>query len=188
MLIVICNLAVAQDDKETTSNRYTLKFETGHQRVGFPFRKPFANPYHFYVGIGAERVWKSKTKHSTYQTLDLGYFQNQSSGSGYHVLSNYGYRYFVSKSISVSGEAGLGFIHLFRPNAVYEMKDNGTYEQIRDWGKIHPSVDFNLQFGYQPNQLSLFIEYNIVSEFLYNDDAIFYPQTFFSLGLRYKIQ
>lgn len=183
----MCNLVAAQNSKEITSNKYTLKLETGHQKIGFPFRKPFANPYHFYVGIGAERIWKSKTNPSTYQTIDLGYFQNPSSGSGYFIQSNYGYRYYVGKAISLSCEAGLGFIHLFRPNAVYELTDKGRYVQVRDWGKIHPSIDFNLQVGYQPKQLGLFVEYNIVSEFLYNDDAIFYPQTLFSLGLRYKI-
>lgn len=187
LLLLLSNLLIAKDKLDSTTHQYNLKLETGHQEIGFPFRKPFTNPYHLYTGIGAERVWNSKRKHITYQTLDLGYFENSSSGNGYFVLSNYGYRYYVTQAFSLSGEVGIGFIHIFRPKAVYELNTSGNYEQIRDWGKIHPTINFNLQMGYKPNKLGVFIEYNMLAEFLYNEDAIIYPQTLFSLGINFNI-
>ncbi|MCG8329997.1 MAG: hypothetical protein MI974_20035 [Chitinophagales bacterium] len=186
LLFLPCML-LSQHDTNTAKHPISLKAQIGHQRIGLPFRKMATSPYHFSTGIGIERVWKAKAKSTSYQTLDITYFQNASSGNGYYVSLNIGRRFHLPKSFFLSGEAGVGIIHIFRPNSVYDLKDNGTYAQVKDRGKIHPTVGISFQTGYQLNKLGLFLAYHILSEFLYNEDAIVYPQTFLSLGIRYKI-
>lgn len=188
MLLLVSLCVAAQDKAADGSSTYAIRLETGNQSVGFPFRGPAFAVYHFYSSIGIEKKWREKLNHSSYQTIDVGYFHNSSSGSGYMIISNYGHRYPLLKSFYGSAEVGGGFIHLFRPNAVYELNANGQYEQVKDWGKIHPVVDFNFLVGYQPNRFGVYLEYNILTEFLYNKDAIFYPQTLSSIGVRYNLK
>ena len=174
-----------KDNKE--KHRVTLLLQFGNQRVGMPFKEILKQPRHVYIGVGAERIWKSKGKLNTYQTIHIGVFENNASGNGYFVLSNYGYQYNVTSKFFLSGEAGLGFTHIFRPTSVYQLEPDGSYKHITDRGKIHPDINFNLRFGYQPKKIGVFLNYNIFGEFLYSRDLFVYPQTLISTGIRYKI-
>lgn len=186
LLFLPCIL-LSQNDTNTAKHPISLKVQIGHQRIGLPFRKMATSPYHFSAGFGVERVRKNRARSTSYQTLDIAYFQNASSGNGYAASSNFGRRFFLMEHFFISGEAGVGMLHIFRPNSVYELQDNSTYKQVKDWGKVHPTLGFALQLGYQAGKFGIFGSYHILSEFLYNEDAIIYPQTFLSLGIRYKI-
>ena len=186
MICLFPLIGAAQTGRGKNEHPISIKVDVGHQKVGFPFRRPFEGAYHLYVNVGADRVWKEKDRHTSYQTLDISAFQNESSGSGYMIGSNYGHQYRVFDRLFVAGEAGIGMVHVFRPKETFEL-ENGRYQRTKDWGKIHPAVNFVIQPMYQTGKIGFYLRYKIVAEFLYNDDAVVYPQTMFSLGLRYSL-
>ena len=186
MICLFPLMGVAQVERDKSEHPISVKMNVGHHKVGFPFRRPFEGAYHFYINLGADRVWKKKDRYTSYQTLDIGGFINESSGSGYMISSNYGHRYRILNRLFVAGEAGIGVVHIFRPKETFEL-ENGRYKRTKDWGKIHPAVNFTIQPEYQLGKIGFHFQYKIVAEFLYNDDAIVYPQTLLSLGLRYSL-
>jgi hypothetical protein len=124
--------------------------------------------------------------------VKLGFFYNAYSTSAVFLNTDIAYRFIFGFGLFADAGLGIGYSHLFRPNAIYKMNSDGQYEQATDWGQPSVMADFSLSLGYDFSRLtekrfSLYIRYGNFIQLFYNPDIPALPQNSFQVGTRFFI-
>jgi hypothetical protein len=101
-----------------------------------------------------------KTQQYLYRSI-YGGFYNKYSSRGVFLNTGIAYRYTTHFGLFAGLGLGLGYLHVFHPEAIFEF-DGTKYNQVRDWGiaKILVSADAYLGYCFSGrNNLSIFVRY-----------------------------
>jgi hypothetical protein len=173
--------------------KHPLEFAIGNFSVGMPFSKIFINKFYPAITVGTEFYYRNKTYSQIYQTAHFGGYYTKYSTSALFVNTEIGYRYTFGFGLFADVNLGVGYSHLFRPNAIYKLNNNGEYEQVPDWGKPSLMADYSLSIGYNFTKylrkpVSVFLRYGNYLQLFYNDpDIPVLPQNSFQIGTRFLI-
>lgn len=172
--------------------RHPVDVAIGNFSVGLPFSKIFISKYYPLITVGTEFYYLNKCHSQIYQGVKLGGYYNAYSTSAMFVNTDIGYRFTFGFGLFADAALGIGYTHLFRPNAIYKLNGDGQYEQVADWGQPSVMADFSLSLGYDFSRLtekrfSLFIRYENLIQLFYNPDIPVLPQNSFQVGARFFI-
>jgi hypothetical protein len=170
--------------QESYPSRYSINIGIGAEKTGIPFRAIIDFPLHSSYHAGLERRWHRDKQRRTFQGIDLIFFNNTSSGSGFSFQTSYGMRLFIFKNVFFSPSGGMGIVHLFRPRESYIL-ENGVYVPYRDKGRLRPVAQVNLKIGYLHGRAGIVGAYQAGVHYDYNGDFQFMPRNFLSIGLIY---
>ncbi len=154
----------------------------GRQKTDIPFRQAFSFPIHSSYHIGLERDWTRNKPKPIYQSLDMNFFVNNSTGSGYQVQTQLGINWFRYGSFHAKTQAGFGLMHLFHPKRVFSL-NGGNINELRDSGMFRPTADLKLQIAYSRTALTFFAAYQMTAVFRYNEDLPVLPINYLNFGL-----
>lgn len=179
--------------KKNCFENHPVDFALGNFSVGIPFSKVFIGKYYPLATLGTEFYYLDSEHSQIYQTAKIGGYYNRYNTSAFFLNTEIAYRYTLDFGLFGDAGLGVGYAHLFHPNAIYEPDDNGVYEQISDWGKPSMMADFSLSIGYdfsrQLNKpLSFFLRYGNYIQLFYNTDIPVLPQNSFQIGTRFFIR
>ena len=193
ILGICCNLCGQDDEpKKQWFEKHPLDFAFGNFSVGMPFTDIFIRKFYPMATIGTEFYYMHKTHSQIYQTAKLGGFYNKYSTSAIIAITEIGYRYSFGFGLFADANLGVGYSHLFRPNAIFKLNSNGKYEQSRDWGSPSLLANYALTIGYDctkqlQKSISVFLRYGNYIQLLYNPDIPALPQNSLQLGVRFLI-
>ena len=144
------------------------------------------------VSLGTEFFYRQKDNFDFYQSANINYYYAKYSTSAIVLNSEAGFRYIFNFGLFADIGLGVGYAHLFRPNAIYKQNNNGEYEQVRDYGSPRLLADFYLSAGYDFSKngelpLSLYLKYGSYVDILYAPDLPALPHNIFQIGARYYI-
>ena len=194
--IIILNplIIYAQDNNPKVNwlNNHPIDFAFGSASVGMPFTKFSKSPFYPMVSLGTEFYYKQKEKTDFYQSARINYYNAKYSTSAIVLNSEIGFRFIFNFGLFADAGLGIGYAHLFRPNAVFKQNSNGEYEQARDWGTPRLMADFFLSAGYDFSKnselpLCLYIKYGNYIDLLYAPDLPALPHNIFQIGARFYI-
>lgn len=173
-------------------SKHPVDFAFGNASVGMPFTNFLKSPFFPMVSIGTEFYYKQKEHFDFYQSARLNYYYAKYSTSGVVLNSEVGFRYRFNFNLFADAGIGVGYAHLFGPNAVFKQKNNSEYEQVTDWGTPRLQTDFFLSAGYDFSRnsklpLSLYVKYANYIDILYSPDIPALPHNIIQIGARYNI-
>jgi hypothetical protein len=184
----------AQKPKPETHwlEKHPVDIAIGNFSVGMPFTKVFISKYYPLVTAGTEFYYLNKNHSKIFQAVRFGGYYNAYSTSAVFVNTDIGYRLTFGFGLFADAGLGIGYSHLFRPNAIYKMNDEGQYEQVADWGQPSVMADFSLSAGYDFSTLlrkrfSVYFRYGNYIQLFYNPDIPALPQNSFQVGTRFYI-
>ncbi len=186
LLLIILMFPLSGISQVKPSSRFAINIGLGTEKVGIPFRKVFDFPMHSSYHLGIERRWFEDIHRSSFQSLDVFIFSNNSAGSGYSFQSSYGIVFPVFKTFYFSPSAGAGIVHLFRPKESFYL-ENGIYHKYDDRGIVKPDLCLNFKIGYHLNRIGLFASYQTGLQLGYSDDIVVLPRSILTIGLRYEV-
>ncbi len=171
---------------------HPVDFAFGNASVEMPFTNFFKSPFFPMVTAGTEFYYRQKDNFDFYQSARLNYYFSKHSTSGVVLNSEAGFRYILNFGLFADAGIGVGYAHLFRPNAIFKQNNNGEYEQVTDWGTPRLLADFFLSSGYDFSrksgiQLCLYLKYGNYMDILYAPDIPVLPHNIFQIGARYYI-
>jgi hypothetical protein len=171
-------------------NKHPVDFAFGRALVSMPFTNFFKLPFYPIVSLGTEFYYKKTKKINFFQSVRSNYYYAKYSTSAIVLNSEVGYRYLFNFGLFADGGLGLGYSHLFRPNAIFKQNDNGEYKQVRDWGTPRLMADFFMSLGYDFSRhsalpLSLYVKYGNYADILYAPDIPAFPHNILQIGARY---
>lgn len=192
VILIGANSSKSLGQSVATKN-HPIDFALGNFSVGMPFSKTFINKYYPLATLGTEFYYRDKKSSQIYQTSKIGVYYNRYNTSAFFLNTEIAYRYIFRFGLFTDAGLGLGYSHLFHPNAIYEQDDNGVYEQVRDWGKPSLITNFSLSIGYDFSKrlnksASVFLRYGNYIQLFYNSDIPVLPQNSIQLGTRFFIQ
>jgi hypothetical protein len=180
------------ETKKHWLKKHPIDFAIGNFSVGMPFSKIFINKFYPLATLGTEFYYRNKKHSQIYQTVKIGGYYNKYNTSAFFVNTEIAYRYTFGFGLFADANLGVGYSHLFRPNAIYKLNSNGEYEQVRDWGKPSIMADYLLSIGYDFSRrmnkpASIFLCYGNFIQLFYNSDIPALPQNSFQIGIRFLI-
>lgn len=185
-----------QDD-ETKNNWFAIHpidFAIGNFSVGVPFSKLFINKFYPLATLGTEFYYLNREKSKILQTAKLGGYYTKYSTSAIFLNTEIGYRYTFDFGLFSDVNFGVGYSHLFRPNALYKLNSSEEYQQVRDWGKPSILANYSISIGYDFSRqfntsLIVFLRYsNYMQLFYVMPDIPALPQNSFQVGTRFLIK
>ena len=181
-----------RENKRKQVYKYPVDFAFGSASVGMPSANFLKSPFYSMVSLGTEFPYKREGKINFYQSARINYYDAKYSTSAIVLNSEAGFRYTLNLGWFADTGLGIGYAHLFRPNAIYQQNNNGEYEQIKDWGTPSLMADFFLSAGYDFSKncdlpLSLYLKYGNYIDLLYASDMPALPHVVFQIGARYYI-
>ena len=184
--------AQENDVKPDWFSKHPVDCAFGNASVGIPFTSFFNLPFYPMVSTGTEFYYKQKDHLDFYQSVRLNYYFVKYSTSGVVLNSEAGFRCKLNFGLFADAGLGVGYAHLFRPNAVFKQKNNGEYEQVTDWGTPRLQADFFLSAGYDLSKkskilLSLYVKYGNFIDIFYTPDIPVLPHNIFQIGARYYL-
>lgn len=186
---------LSAQDVETKSNwfeKHPINIVVGNFFVGMPFSEISSGNFYPIAAIGTEFYYLKKEHSQIYQDVALGYYYTQYSTSAFFVNTNIGYRFTFDFGLFADAALGIGYSHLFHPNAVYQSDGSGGYEQVSDWGTPSAIADFSFSIGYDFKKqlhkpVSIYLLYGNYIQLFYNPDIPALPQNSFQIGTRFFI-
>lgn len=180
MLIIIFYLFQPKNLK-AQNNQYTEWFSNhpiilafGNNIHSLPFQNIIrTEPFYPSVSIGTEFKLTEGKYGKLFQMMNLGGFYHRYSARGLYLSTNTAWQFGIAFGFDSKLGIGLGYLHIFHPEAVYEYK-SGDYKQVRDWGSSRLMVDVILELGYSFSSkinrpIRIFIRYKPFL-FLYRED------------------
>jgi hypothetical protein len=179
--------------KDHWIENHPVDFAIGNFSVGMPFSGIFISKFYPLATLGTEFYYRTSEHSQIYQTARIGEYYNKYNTSAIFIHTEIGYRYTFGFGFFADANLGVGYAHLFRPNAIYKMNGSGDYEQVSDWGKPSCMADYSLSAGYDFSKklqmpFSLFLRYGNYIQLFYNPDIPALPQNSFQIGTRFFIQ
>lgn len=169
---------------------HPIDVAVGNLSVGMPFSKIAVDKLYPIATLGTEFYYRNEKHGQIYQTAKIGGYYTKYNTSALFVNTEIGYRYTFGFGVFADANLGVGYSHLFRPNAIYKSTGKGEYEQIRDWGKPSLMGNFLLSIGYDLSKslnkpVSFFVRYGNYVQLFYNSDIPALPQNSVQIGTRF---
>lgn len=186
-----CSHSFGQDSKTTKQwfEKHTVDFTLGNFSVGMPFKRVVINKFYPSATIGTAFYYSCRQHTQIYQAASFGGYYSKYSTSSFFLNTDIGYRYTLGFGLFADAGIGIGYSHLFRPNAIYKMNESGEYQQVRDWGRSSFMADYSLSIGYDFSKrmhkhVSAFLRYGNYVQLFYNPDIPALPQNSLQIGIR----
>jgi len=159
------------------------------QAIATPFHNLENNLRNPGLRIGSE--FHLSKKRNTFQTINLGFYNNKYNGGAVYASSEFMYRPKIYRTLQLELKFGLGIIDVFLPTQPYVM-NQGKWEKAKDNGNWNITVNTGFGFVYKPKKsstrnLSPFIQYDIMGIVGYNKSIPVLPTTFLNMGCRFEI-
>ena len=173
-------------------DRSAIYMEGINEAVSIPSPEGFAHEV-FHPGIAAGIEYPFNTgRWLFFQKLEIGYYYHKYLHNAYFISTQTGLRYTCSPGIFADISGGLGYLHEFYTDALYEIDDNGQYTRIIDWGRpnIITVMCFTLGYDFRKKDImpvrlyagtSYFMEYPYMPE----DGIPMLPHTSIRLGMSF---
>jgi len=173
--------------------RHPVEIAIGNFSVGMPFSGIFISKFYPLATLGTEFYYRTSEHSRIYQSARIGGYYNKYNTSAIFINTEIGYRFTFGFGFFADANLGIGYAHLFRPNAIYKMNGSGDYEQVSDWGKPSCMADYSMSAGYDFSKklqmpFSLFLRYGNYIQLFYNPDIPALPQNSFQIGTRFFIK
>ncbi|MFO8061485.1 MAG: hypothetical protein R6U31_01000 [bacterium] len=128
-----------------------------------------------------------------FQKLDIGYYYHEYLHNAYLLSTQTGLRYTTPPGIFADVSGGIGYLHEFYTDALYEIDDNGEFTRIIDWGRPNLIILTGFTLGYDLSEkdimpmriyagTSYFMEYPYMPE----DGIPMLPHTSIRLGMSFR--
>jgi hypothetical protein len=172
--------------------KHPIDFSIGNFSVGMPFSKILIDRFYPLTKLGTEFYYRNRRNSQILQTAKLGGYYSKHNTSAFFVNTEIVYRYTFNFGLFADANLGVGYSHLFHPNAIFKSNENGEYEQIRDWGKPSMMANYLFSIGYNCSKrlkknTSIFLCYGNYIQLFYNADIPALPQNSCQLGVRFLI-
>lgn len=149
----------------------------------------WTTPTHPGVTVGTEFFYNSNPKHQWFQTGNLGYFFHQYAQHGIQLYTEAGYRFQSTKGFFFGPKLGVGYLHSIPETRVFELNENGSYDQKSNLGRPQFMPTATLQLGYQfqkANPISVFLNYQLFMQLPFvNEYVPILPNTALHLGVSF---
>ena len=101
---------------------HPIHFAFGNNIHSLPFRNILrSDPFYPSVSLGTEFNLKEGKYGKLLQMLNLGGFYQRYSARGIYLSTNTAWRFGIAYGFDSSLGIGLGYLHIFHPEAVYEL-------------------------------------------------------------------
>ena len=148
ILIQPNNIQAQDNQKNEWLSNHPMALAFGNNIHSLPFHNMFrTDPYYPSASMGTEFRLKEGRYGELIQLLNFGGFYHRYSARGIYLSTNTIWRFGIAYGFDSNLGIGLGYLHIFHPEAVYEYK-SGEYEQVRDWGSARLMMDIILEIGY----------------------------------------
>lgn len=190
-LICLASFCKGQTQSKGWFEEHPVSIVIGkHNTTAVPFYNTFEAPYNLNVGLSVEwNHWEGK-RGGFFQTANIGWLNSKYSHMGLSLSTSFGYRYKTSFGLFTDIALEAGVQQTFRKEAIYEA-NNGSYIQVRDYGKLFGLVGGQLSIGYsiknQKEPIDIYLQYRPTVLVPYPDLGIL-PQEVINLGLRFNIK
>jgi hypothetical protein len=172
------------------SRPITLSFF--NESTSIPFTRLVTTPVHPGLQVGTEFVYKRKKTGKFFQIANISYFFHQHLNHGIALSTEIGYEHRTCTGLSLSGLAGIGYLHTFATGEEYKLVD-GEYKQHTDKGnaRLYPSLSLGLGYYFRakdPRSAQVFLRYQGWAEYPYSPGFIpVMTHTNLHLGLSFYI-
>ncbi len=180
------------NDKTGWFDKHPINISFGNASAGMPITDISVKPFYPILSLGTEFYYKQSDHSDFFQTANINYYYAKYSTSAIMFNTEVGYRYLFNFSLFVEGMLGVGYSHLFRPNAIYKLNNNGEYKQVRDYGTPTFMSDFSFSLGYnffkkQQLPLHLYLKYGNYVDIFYAPDIPALPHNSIQIGARFFV-
>jgi hypothetical protein len=140
-------LYAQSDAKVDGTIRYNLAvFDEGTM---IPIYSGFtSNPIHPGLLIGAEYYYRKSRSDQLVQTVNLAGYLHHGFENGLFLNTDFGYRHSIPLGITGEILLGIGYLHTFSDNYVFEQNEDGRYVKTANRGNPRFMADASIGLGY----------------------------------------
>ncbi len=190
---ILCRASYAQDSTDQVSwiSKHPIEFSTGSHAIGLPFSQFLSSPFYPEVNIGIQSNLVDKGNVNLNTTNGIGFATHPFNGERYFVNTYLRLKYKFPLNIYSQFGLGIAFNILTYPNKIYELNNNGVYEETKSVETEWYS-GFNIEVGYhlQRNkglELDLFSKYSAGVNLFHHPEIPVFPYNSIQIGVRFYI-
>ena len=173
ILLSICSLSAYGQKIDQISIAATSK------AIGLPFTNYL--PYH--PGLEFKATFKTKTTDKKIQryNVNLGAFFHRRLQTGFYIGGEFQYtKTLFQQTIGLDLPVGLGYLHTFYPNELYEQRENGDFEVVSQFGRPHVYINLGIGISYlRPKKIHPFIRQELFVQTPFANSFPVLPHSFF---------
>ncbi|MEM7367577.1 MAG: hypothetical protein AAF587_03180 [Bacteroidota bacterium] len=178
--------AFAQQDKAMIPLRIGLVTHS----VGMPFKNPIKRPLNWGISIGTTFVLKQGKISNWGQDIDMTWYRHQELGQGILLYTSLMRDFQTNFGLSIGPKVGLGYLHTFSGKQVFALQENGSYQQVTDFGRGGLLIGLGARMGWdleKQTQIPIkpYIEYEWKGQVPHSQFTTLFPHSFVQLGAQY---
>ncbi len=181
ILLSICTLSVYGQKIDQISVAATTK------AIGLPFTNYL--PYHPGLELRATLRTKTTNKKTQRYNVNLGAFFHRRLQTGFYIGGEFQYtRKLFRQAIGLDLPIGVGYLHTFYPNELYEQTVNGDFEVVSQLGRPHAYINLGIGISYlKPKKVQPFIRQELFVQTPFANGIPVVPHSFFKIGINLKL-
>lgn len=168
-------------------NYISFSITNHHPKKPFgSFSKLFYRDFHPGVEVSTGFEWKTSNRHQWVQDFQIGYFYHQWIQHAINLHTNLGYGYRFNNSSIAGIHIGAGYVHAIPDTRIFEISDDGRFDQKRNWGRPQALAVFSISFSQRlGTQYGLTAAYEQKIQFPFiNEYVPLLPYTALKIGIR----
>lgn len=110
----------------------------------------FRSPFHPGVDLGWVMSLHEGQRWDRMAIFRLGYFHQRLVHHGFQLYGEYTWRYNIYQGLAAEAATGIGYLHTLEMHQIFQLQEDGTYEQVGRWGKPHIQASAAIGFSFAP--------------------------------------
>ena len=157
------------------------------ESIAFPFTR--LSPMHPGIELGVTLGEKEKPKSTRRWNAYLGWFYHKNIDQNFYVRGEYQFAYDIKNTIGINVPVGLGYMHTFNSQPVFEQQDNGSFERKTQLGNARVIVNLGLGLSYlKLDKVEPFIKYEVVAQSPFVATVPVGVRSFLKIGTTIKLK
>ena len=156
------------------------------ESISIPFTR--IAPIHPGVEVGVMITETVKAHSKRRWNVYAGWFQHQQIDQNFYLRGEYQFAYSLWETIGIQVPVGLGYLHSFHSEPVYEQLADGSFEEKTQWGKARAILNTGVGLSYlKLNSIEPFVKYELMVQSPFVSTVPAGPRTFLKIGANLKI-
>ena len=152
---------------------------------------PFTNYSPIHPGFEMTGTFRKNETSNNIQCLNAkaGFFYHQRLAIGIYLGGEYQYsQKLFNEKLSLDLPVGLGYLHTFYPNELYEQNENGDFEVINQFGRSHLYINLGVGLTYlNRGKIQPFVKQELLLQTPFANGIPAIPHSLIKIGIQIKL-
>lgn len=181
-LVYLCASGFTAHAQKIESFSVALQTES----IAFPFTR--LNPVHPGIELGVTLKEKVKSKSIRRWNAYLGWYHHKSVDQSFYLRGEYQFAYGIKNTIGIYVPVGLGYMHTFNTQPVFEQQSNGSFERITQLGNARVILNTGLGMSYlKLEKIEPFMKYEVMVQSPFVSTVPVGLRSFLKIGTNIKL-